>query len=802
MSKVGQSTISGALGLLGGALLAVLSLGGCANGGAQQTGPVDWPTVDATSSQPPEDLEIDAPTPLLRGGNDGHLYVVGLADKVRSGQPFVARYSGEWPLGDLPRPPRATGRVVEYYKKQAVARVHITYKHPRAELEGLEVTWSDSPPVDDVAKGVVGIVSIAEGTPWSLTLNKGGQKSVVAGDAYAILSNPEPGAPARALQLTRRLVGVCVVQDSDDKSATCDGLQLGADNQFAPRAPRTSDVAVFLEHRVSQPPREALIQVARVAGDSSKAGALRERLLEAMKAYVEGQDKAKAAVAPLDLAVKAGREDFHRVQERIDYQGRPQMALAAEIIEREDGPHLIVNYTGIGPAAGPGMVAAPPHGGVDLGHVGRITDDQLEALAGTVWSGLLVYRGQTHRALAQLFGLLRSPKLQGPLRWHARDQYAMRWGAYGHYREALWLVLEDETLADNDNDERARLNALGTRVRLYDFLGLPEQAVDTAQEFLEAFDRESETSSWVGAMGMYAEMLMASEQYKNVRKQLDRLKEACPEGCRGDLFSYLAGIWWAAPENAPDSLRGRLLKDMVALGQGSDPSTMAAARLYQGVEMLGERKLDQALIAFLESDRLYEKAKMLEGQARAKYFLTMTHSAQNAYQKAFEAGRAALKMRRELRDFQGIARTYMQLANMYANLELEKPPGRFLGYAKAILTGAVESQRARGDVDKTAEGLFTFGSFLFRIGSEGAERKLKAAIGYAIQSSSFDIAALSHLYLAMIARRNQDRREFQQQIQRAQTMGELADDPRIKKAIDRALNPPQNRDKEVPSELL
>jgi hypothetical protein len=776
---------------------------GCATGPAHRADTAAWPDVNTIDDQPPSDLEVDAPTALLRQGSDGYLYAVGLTRDVQPGETFVARYSGKWPLGEMPRPPLAAGRVVATYPDQGAARVHLTYVLPRTEAQGLELTWEESLEDVSIGKGLATITSTrakAPDGPWSVELKRGTNGGLSEGDVYGILAPPAdtPEGAARRMQLTRRLVGLCTVRSVDDDIAHCKGHPMGLDNEAAPRPPTETDTAVFLEHRMIKEPREAVIQIA--LSDGTDPG-IQKRLAGIFKSSVEGHPKARTDVETLDVRLDAQREDFHQVQDTVGYGGGPQAVVAAKTVERDGQTHLVLNYTGIGPAVGPGMVAAPPTGGVDLGPVRRVHDDTLKAYAEMVYGAILVYRGQTHLALSHLYGLLENRALYGPMRWHTRDQFAMRWGAYGHYREALWLVDEDEAVARADDHRLARLNAFGTKVRLFDFVGLKDRAIEAARAYLDDYESESDSAAYVGALGMLAEMQMKAGHYEAGRKTVARLRKRCPEGCGGDLFSYLSGIWWAVPADAPKDTREELLSRMTTLAEDTRDHRLAAARLYQGVEFLSEDELDQAYIAFQESERLYEKAKMLVGRARAQFFLLITQTARKEYQKAFEAGRAALNYRRELRDYEGVATTYFRMTGIYSNLDLSKRPGPFIGYARGTLTAATEAQRARGDLSRTAESLFTTGSLLFRFGSDDATRKLQASVAFAVQSTRFDIAAMAHLYLAMQARRNQDREGFREEIHRAQTMAELSDDPRVKEAIEKVLNPPKEKE-DVPSQLL
>jgi tetratricopeptide (TPR) repeat protein len=770
---------------------------GCATGpraGAETR----WPTADVLPGSEPEGLETEAPTSVLRRGSDGFLYVVGdVPSETEPGDPFLVRYAGDWPLKDTPRPALAAGRVSRTVGESA-ALVHLSYRMPDTEIEGQEVTWEEKITADTVGKGIGQIAKVnTDGNP-TVKLQMGKDPGLQAGDIYAILAPPsqKEGASALSTQLSRRFKGICMVKTTDDSSADCIlGGRFSADSN---QLPARQDHALFLTHAMPKEARNAVIQI---GGLGDEHGAVRQQLVEVFESTADQLPEQNIDVATSETSFDASRDDFHRVASKVEYAGKPQMFVGATVKERDGADHLIVNYTGVGPATGPGMVAAPPTGGVDLGPVDDLKGADLRPFASVVWGGMLVYRGQNARALAHLHHLLGNPKLVGPLRWHTRDQYAMRWGSLGNYEESLWLVLQDEAVAD-DNRE-ARLNAMGTRVRLYDFVGLTDKSVEMAAAYLEEQQQAKPGTPWLSAVGMHAELQAAAGNIAEAKGGVETLIDQCPDGCGGDLFSYLSSVWWSiAPDEDPE-FSASLLSRMVGYASKERGRRLAAARLYQGVESLRQENYDQALIAFLESKRLYEKHGVIEGKARALYFGMLSEIQREKNQNAFELGQEAIELRKEMRDFEGIARIYERMSALYTNVDFRKRPGPYLRSARSILTEGFQAQRALGSEGKAAESLYTLGTFLFQFGQNRSATVLfQKAVGFSLDSTRFDVAALSHLYLAMIARRGGDKKLFQKEISRARLMGDVADSPQIDKLIERIMNPQQDQKPDVPTQVL
>jgi tetratricopeptide (TPR) repeat protein len=709
----------------------------------------------------------------------------------------MARYSGDWPLQDLPRPALAKGWILKRYNG-GVALASIEYKLPDSEVDGLEITWESPDEIDELGKGLARVASLDPAERSDIELGIGQSLGAQPGDIYAILEPVKRVDDAHSLQLARRLLGICLVDTVAEDSSTC-RLWRGSALVPSKRPIAVGDSALFLEHTYGRAPRQALIQIASIEGDDGNL--VRDTLRDAFSGYLKSFPMPNATVDTVEESFDATSMDFHRNDTALEYEGHPQVVVGGSIVERDGVEHLVINYTGIGPAVGPGMVAAPPEGGVDLGPVDSLDANDVRALAGVVWAAVLVYRGQTSEALVHLHLVLSDRSVTGPFRWHARDQYAMRWAALGFVDQALWLVLEDERVAAQANNERAYLNAMGTRVRLYDLLELPAQAARASKQYLERREQFGEKDSgWVSAVGMHAEMLLADGRVDEAQAVLKGLRENCPKGCEGDLGVMLAGAYWAAPEEESE-LRAALLEDIVHLAQEGSTERMASARTYQGLAALRDDRLEDALIAFLEAERLYGESNNLPGVARTKYFMFLAELGRQEPQKAFELAIESIERDRELGDFASAARTYERLAALYTNFNPQTKPGPWLGAARDVLTATVQAQLARGAYGKTSEGLFGLGAFLLRLGNlDSARNTLQRGVLFAIRSTRFDIAAMCHLWLGLIAREANDPETFRDEIHRAQVMAEISDDPSVMEAIQRALEPSDQPDD--PTQLL
>jgi tetratricopeptide (TPR) repeat protein len=779
------------------AALALLLGSGCAS--TQQTAQ-SFPDVDVLPEEPPEDLSTDAPGSMLRQGSDGFLYVVGgIPDDARPGALLVARYSGEWPLKDAKRPPLATAVLTEKFGPDT-GLVHVTYATPQSDLVGLEVSWEEAPLREPIGKGVA-VIKDVKGDRVEMPVGR--DYDIAEGDWFAVLdklpSRSGAGAPKASadLQMTQRLVGVCMVQEVTNESATCKMWRASTEH---PRSgtPAKGQQLIFLEHAYGREPNDAYIQLAAFQGDED--GELRKRVKDVFDGYLGTVLQPHVELEMVEAEANARAVDFHSQTKKVERKHMHQLLVGGTVADVDGVPHLFVNYSGVTGAAGPGMVAAPPDRGVDMGPVDDLDEDRLIAFASVVYSGALVHRGQTSEALIQLHRALADPRLDGSLRWHARDQYAMRWGAVGNDREALWLVLQDEAIASQNDDRRAYLNALGTRVRLYDFLGEPARAVSAARQYLDARAEEGEKGiTYLSALSMYGEMLMKDGRVDDALDTAETIRKACPDGCDGDVIGLVGGIFWSIPPDESDAAT-TLVETIMEHAKSGETVVEASSRIYQGFLSLRQNEPDQALIGFLEAQRLYEEAGSTSGEGRSHFFAMLAELSRGEPQRAFDRGQKALAIEEKLNDYEGMARVRGRLTALYTNPKFLEKPGMYLRSADDILGGAIEANLALGDFVKASEHMLSYGIFMLRMGQgERAIALLEQANRYAISQTHFEVAAMTHLYMALIARGQGDRDEFMTQIQRARIMGELAEDPDILEAIEGALNPEKD---EPPTQLL
>lgn len=723
-----------------------------------------WPEVSGFPEEPPASLELKTPATMLKKGDDGRLYVVGKLGSIKAGDTFYARYSGDWPLQDLPRPAFAFGDVVEVYNAQ-VALVQVVYALPESTLEGLEVSWGPVSSEEPLGKGLATFANNA----GQITLDAG--EGVQPGDTFMLLSR----APEL---LAKRVVGTCTVADGGAGSCVV--------HAFSPRHTALtipeSGLAVFLEHTYAKVPPEAEIRVA-TSGDKE----LETELIKTIGGYVSEIPRSNVRVTALEGDFDPARPDFHRIESQVPYEGRVTIVLAAR--REKDG--IRVAYSGVGPASGPGMIAAPPEKGILVRDLKTMGDP----LSGLVFSAVQVFRGRTSEALSNIRLMLNDSRLSGPMRWHLRDQFAMRFAGLGRNNDAILLVAQDMASAKSSNDTVAYLNALGTMVRLYDMVELPKHAVAASEEYLKARAAEKPSVAYQSALSMHVEMLLAANRIDEARKGIDELKSLCPDGCGGDLGSLLSSVFWAIPREER-AMQKEVLADVEQIAEREKGSTEASFRIYQGLSLFGEGELEQALIAFLEAERIYAQKGYLQGVARASFMRMLVQMGRGEAEDAVDAGKSAIEIQRNLQDFGQVALIYERLSGLYANLDGSIPPGPWLGAGEHVMMGAMASASASNDLLKVAEASFNTGTFQVRVGqADESKSSFQRAAVYAIRVARFDLAAMSHLSLAMIARQEGDFETFRDEISRAQRMAAASKDPGIDAAIKRALMPPEEPEK-------
>jgi len=757
-----------------------------------------WPAVDVESDVP---QDVDGEPRFERGG-DGALYIVGEFETTPEvGQSVFGRYADAWPLDEMDRPALFAGEIVERHSSD-VARVHPTYQFPETEVESLGVDVVDDRGDESMGKGISAVTDV-DGADESedvdvtqLTLSLGSEAGVEVGDKYGVLRPFDTEEAPAAGQLTRRLGALCMVTETEANSARCrirDGHPDAAMNYEV----ESGWEAVFLEPTFGSEPPELTVLVASLDDEQHD-----DRMVNHLQGYFDAFPAAGVSVELIDEDVEAEDPDFHRWSRRISSDG-PALLVGASL--DDDGERLTLNYTGVSTAIGPGMVAAPPEGGVDMGPVDDVDDEQWRGFSSMLMGAALVYRGQTALALRHLQQALQDHALAGKWRWHARDQYAMRWASLDHYEEAMWLVLEDEALGRRDGDTQAEYNALGTRIRLHDFLDQPRQAYETADRYRERRADDDPTSSGhLSAQAMFAEMAIQHDDHEAAEEVVDEIIESCPEGCYGDALSLLAGIYWAASDIDTD-LQDRIVDQMVEYGERDDYSSMASARMFQGWQLMRDDDYGQALMAFLEAQRRYEGDEQeTYGAARAQMYITVVEIGRGEPERAFESGTTALEMMEDLGDYRATVQIYERLAEIFMDPDFAQRRDAIGAMGQSILFDGMQRQLATGDYARAAQAQFSYGQFLFfnRALSE-SRAALYNAVTRAIRTASFQTVTMCHVLLALIARAEGDFATFEQEVQRAEQMADVADDPYLDELVEELQAPPEEQPSDDdPTQLL
>jgi tetratricopeptide (TPR) repeat protein len=756
----------------------------CASGPAPQP---TWPEQDVLPARPPADLDQQAPTSALRQDSQGFTYIVGgLAPDAKVGSVFIARWSGAWPIEKMARPALAVGQILRRYDDR-VALVQMLYEVPNTKREELEITWQPGALNEQVGKGLTRVTALKPNESSDLELGVGKNVGVALGDIYLIADRAD-----KPWTLGRQAVNICLVNSVADERATC-RLWRGSGLHPWPADPEKGQLALFMEHTYGLAPRQLTIKVARVRGE--RGDTLQKYLVEQLTKYTTTHPSANATVEPLDISPDATNPTFYREEQQVPPLDTPQILIGATVKVVDGVQHLFVNYTGVGSPAGPGMVAAPPEGGVDMGPVDSIDGKKLRNLFGVIWAAGLIYRGQTSEAAMHLRQLLSDETLQGPLRWHARDQFAMRWAALGYKEQALRLVLEDEAVANERKDTVAFLNALGTRVRLHELLGKPEAAVAAGKQYLEMSQRIKRAPDLiVNAQAMLAEMHMAAGDIDKAKELIAALEAACTDGCQGDLFGYLSGLVWSLPDGQ-EALQAELMGKLERLSRLDPERTMTTMRILQGVQAMREGNFEQAMVAFLESDRLSRAQKNPVLEARARYFVFLAQLAMKEPLDAYETANDLIARAEELRDWSAAMRVYDRMASIYMTLDPGRSPQAYMRVASNILLKTFEAYHMAGDMGKASDALFAIGSFFFKVQSlDHARTVLERAVPLSLKAARFDITALSHLTLAIIARAEQRGEDFERELERARAMAKAANNAAIMEMIEQALTPQREPD--------
>ena len=779
------------------------------------------PGLEEVAPSPPGEAEGE---PRLVRGDDGLLYALGDFESApRPGQLVFGTYGGDWPLEETPAPALFAGEVVKVLS-DGVVRVHGLYEFPDRPEDELQVHIVDTRGEESMGKGldvveaVFGADEAGEGqSPFEeVEFGLGRAEGVQEGDMYAVIRPYDPQKGAGFGQLSRRLSNVCRVVDVGVQSSTCRLRQGHPHHHGQEAAAEVGDFVVFLEPRLSPQRRKGRILVSQVE-DEDVNEAIRAHLEEYFAPYpggnvsVEFFDQSgdgpplenwqgrggEGAERWADKEIDARDTEFFRWGRRLETD-EPALLVGVSL---EDG-QVVLNYTGLGGAVGPGMVAAPPEGGVEMGPVDNIGDESWIGFASMLKGAMLVYRGETSEALMHLHQALDQSDLQGPWRWHARDQRAMRWAALDRFEEALWLVYEDEAQGRANDDDQALYNAMGTRVRLHDYLEQHQVAYEAAREYLDAHQGEAGVRGiYLSALAMFAEMAAQVGEFDETREAIDELHELCPKGCEGDLLGLLAGIYWAVMDDE-SGLQDELVEQMVDVGERDPATSLAYARMFQGWNHMREDDMDWAMVAFREALRRFEQENMEHGAARAKFYLAITLMERDELEEAYVNAIEALQYMTEIGDYSSMARIYERMAFLFVPFDPDATRGLYLA-APRFLRDGLQAQMGTGDYGRASEAGFAYAHFLLSSGSlDEARRAFDQAATRAIRTARFDMVALSNLFLAMIAEYEGDMQTYQRKIEQAKAMAALADEPFVDELIEEFLSPSDSQEAEDPTQFL
>lgn len=768
-------------------LMAFAPLTLCVVMGCSTTSPVNqgtnWPTVNALPEKQPEDLKKAVAGSMLRRGDDGFLYVVGgMGDQVQAGTNFLVRHAGDWPIKDFARPALAAGQIVHRYGKD-VALAHISYAMPNVKLDDLIVTWEDAPKIG-VGKGLGRVTRLLPDEAGDVEISIGALLDVQVGDIYGVMKPSAVDKAVNGVQFGRRLSGLCIVSKVSQDRAKC-RISQGSTRHPNMAKITAQDEVVFFEHTYGKPPRQAALQFSNIKGD--KSGALRKRLVDQMNAYIGTHAQPNAKAEALNLDVDATHVEFQYIKPQVALKKGPQLLIGGTLKNIGGTQHLFINYTDINQRIRIDTVAHTPVGGIDLGPLKDINTTKLNQAFGLIWSAVLVHRDQQGESLAHLRQLLSDKELQGSMRWHARDQYALRWAALGRVDEALWLVLEDELVARAAKDSIAELNAMRTRAQIYELLNANTRATALAKAYLEHKKEDSNRYAVVDARTMYAQMLLAEGKLALAQEQLEAIEKLCSDGCRGELFASVGTFLMSTPESAHE-MRSDLLTRLGKYSHSVSMYSKSLLWLCRGLELLRTQKYAQSLIALREAERMFKEVNSVIGVAHTKHFLFLSYLIQGKPAEGIQEAIKVLELANELNDHTISVNMHYGLGMLFKTLDQARASAEHMQLIGRMLSALLTSQLAIGDLSEASETIYAYGDIMLK--NNYVEKSMEAfnsSVNHAMRGANFKVAALSSLRIALIARQRDEPELYKKTIAQAQLMAKISKDPTIQATIERTI---------------
>ncbi len=770
-------------GALIGLVAALGGLSGCQSGGAARAmPPIVMPEVLPTD--PPSGISAPdgAEGPVLVQHTDGLLYVLGLGGDLQVGDGVALSYGGVWSDKAGERPRVGFVNVTRVFPSQ-VALVQPLYLMPGGAFKGARAElWKKAVP-PKIGKGVGLLREVREGKG---VLSLGALDGVQPGDRFALLSPTVGGA-----RLGQRLVGFASVQDVDKKSALVAVTHEGGPGGEAAEG----QWALFTGPGLVERPKATLIQVGTPVGGDA---AMRDEIVEALTAYIAEGGFEGLRAEGIDSAPDPRSPAFGR-RSGQDFVEAPRLLLGAAVAQDK----IVFNYASTGLSVAHSMIAATPEEGMIAGPASETST--LSPVFHNLVAAALTHRGENEAAIFLLETTLGQGGWDGPNRWHARDQLAMRWSQANQNWEALRTVQEDVARAESLKDTPAVINAVGTLMALFEEIDRMELSLDEAERFYTLRKSLGEGVYATHAHRAYIEVLYKAGKTEDAARELAALEEGCkpaldearaaigrgeeadPEksSCISDIYYALMTFYWHSDRDDPT--RRQLLDRATTLAEINGDASMGTIRLNQAMEALGADDLDGAMIGFLEAQRLFEAEHYTPGVARVEQLSFNLHLARGDRQMAFDAMMSAADKYARMNDITELIGSYRSVARLYMNV-----PGNDMmlaAYARsayATMSEALRLQLAGDDFASAAEVFFVSGRFLLGSNSDQALPLLERACELALQTARFGLAAMARVSLAMLAQAQGDGAGFRANIDLAKEYARLSGDADLLQAIIQA----------------
>lgn len=716
---------------------------------------------------------------------DGFYYAMGLGAEATPGADVVLTYGGEWTPRAGKRPMVAWMHVAKVYDGADVALVQPVYRLSGVELQGATAKlWTEREP-PKLGKGLGVLSSVKEEVAQ---ISIGGPDGVQEGDTYVVLGPADGGQ-----RVGERVKGLVKVTRVEKRGSVVEVMR----REGVAGAAAVGDWLLFFEHGDARPPLQAVVEVSPVIGASKGAHKV---VANQLRAYLKAADIENVSVSTIDDEVDPLDPDFGRELAGREVVQTPRMLLSGRMVKGR----MVFNYTGTGLSVAHGMIAATPEKGLDAGKGGDVRPKKLATVFHNLVPALLTHRGENGRAMLILEKVLAQPGWEGPNRWHARDQLAMRWSQAGAHWEAIRMVQQDVARGEARGDKAAVINAVGTLMPIYEEIDRMELSLDAAERFFTLRKELGEGIYTDHARRSFIETLYKSGRTEDAEREMEKFKAACQPAielaekarsedkavasaevsCVLDLYYMLMTFYWNDPTGDPDR-RAQRLEEAEGYVELHPRLSKGSVRLIQAMKMLGEGDFDGSEVGFLEARRLFEKEGYVQGMARVNLLSFNLFMARGDRQQAFEAALIAADTYARVRDTRELMGAYRTMLRLYVNVPMDDMS--YQAYARAaseVMSEALRLQFAGDDLGNAAEVFFVSGRFLLGVDPERAVAMLQRASELALRTVRFDIAALSRMTMALVAKQAGDVDAFQTHIGLAREYAQILGDASLLQSIE------------------